>query len=387
MHNLQNMDISMVVHTQSTVSRRQKSLRQNVRQSHTIVQSRHLAFGFVLCIMALTGCEGMSVQSTCASCAALANCTDFGNSSVGCECFYGHVGDGTSCEADECVLKTHDCDENAACSKTSGSFSCSCKIGFVQNESMVNGTNGSCSEIDECTTLSHACVRPNFICTNTIGSYTCSSPCTQCSGNASCYHIVTVVDASANETFVPGQTECGGNTKYLQDIGPYEMRETVHPSVWNDTTSLNESYRCICNLGYEGTGCSCTDINECDTTSAYFSQCPNGTDCMNTPGSFFCGCKAGYANDTETGICTMCPAGKFKPFTGNGTCSDCDQFGNGSTSLEDGSAKCLCGPGQNFVAADGICSACPRGKYNDQLSFDCTECPTGTYQVNLCPPE
>ena len=38
-------------------------------------------------------------------------------------------------DVDECDLATHDCDTNALCKNTFGSFSCSCKFGYVGNGS------------------------------------------------------------------------------------------------------------------------------------------------------------------------------------------------------------------------------------------------------------
>ena len=39
-------------------------------------------------------------------------------------------------DRDECLDGTHDCDTNAACSNTEGSFSCSCNDGYMGNGTM-----------------------------------------------------------------------------------------------------------------------------------------------------------------------------------------------------------------------------------------------------------
>jgi hypothetical protein len=332
-------------------------------------------------LIALATCESITLEANCTDCHSNANCTDYGNLTISCDCWLGYEGNGTYCEPNACELQTHDCDQNATCTKTPGSFTCSCKSGFAQNQSMIDGTEGSCSDIDECLSQTHQCVKPNFLCTNTLGSYSCSSPCAQCSAQASCYSVVTILDTSANESLSQDLSECSGNAKNLQDIGPYEMAERIHPSAWNDTINTNGTYRCICNLGYEGTGCSCTDVNECENSSVSYPQCIGETECINTPGSFYCGCKAGYTYNNASSNCTLCAIGQYKAFAGDFPCSECAQFGNGSTSTEEGSSKCLCVPGQQWSAADANCSACPRGKYSDQLSFECTVCPLGTYQV------
>jgi len=41
----------------------------------------------------------------------------------------------------ECVLKTHNCDNNATCTNTIGSFTCSCNSGYYGSGTTCNGNN------------------------------------------------------------------------------------------------------------------------------------------------------------------------------------------------------------------------------------------------------
>lgn len=74
---------------------------------------------------------------------------------------------------------------------------------------------------------------------------------------------------------------------------------------------------CECNEGYEGSGTTCTDIDECDTPGGGAELCSAHATCVNRPGSFDCECDDGYRDD-GTGQCldidecessTACPAG------------------------------------------------------------------------------
>jgi cysteine-rich repeat protein len=67
---------------------------------------------------------------------------------------------------DECALGTHDCDVNASCANTAGSFTCTCNVGF-------SGDGVSCADDDECSLGTDNC-DTNATCTNTPGSFVCA---------------------------------------------------------------------------------------------------------------------------------------------------------------------------------------------------------------------
>jgi len=87
-------------------------------------------------------------------------------------------------DINECALGTHNCDSNAICTNTPGSYTCACKIGYSGDGFTCYGINFSCFmpnksdlykfiDINECAPGVHNC-DVNAICTNTIGSYTCT---------------------------------------------------------------------------------------------------------------------------------------------------------------------------------------------------------------------
>jgi len=71
-------------------------------------------------------------------------CTDTGTNSFSCNCD-GTGFEGVTCDADinECTDGTDNCDVNATCTNTPGSFTCECNAGF-------EGDGTSCTEIDAC---------------------------------------------------------------------------------------------------------------------------------------------------------------------------------------------------------------------------------------------
>ena len=72
-------------------------------------------------------------------------------------------------DVDECARGTHNCDSNANCTNTEGSFFCTCNPGYTGNS-----TNGTCTDIDECLDGNGDC--KGKTCYNTDGSYQCLCP-------------------------------------------------------------------------------------------------------------------------------------------------------------------------------------------------------------------
>ena len=73
---------------------------------------------------------------------------------------------GTCVDIDECSTNAHNCHQLATCSNIDGGFTCNCFDGY-------RGDGVTCVDIDECATGAHACHEFGF-CTNTPGSYDCT---------------------------------------------------------------------------------------------------------------------------------------------------------------------------------------------------------------------
>ena len=107
-----------------------------------------------------------------------------------CEaCKPGFAGVGTHCtNVDECTANTHDCDDNAKCDDTTGSFTCTCNKGF-------RGEGKVCENINEClfTTTNDCAVfaqckdeyggDPGYTCSCYYGYEGDGKKCKKCTGN------------------------------------------------------------------------------------------------------------------------------------------------------------------------------------------------------------
>jgi len=205
---------------------------------------------------------------TCTVCAAVANCagtlsctTAADSVCSACATGYGQASAGADCaDVDECALGTDDCDANATCANSVGSFSCTCVAGYYGD----GVTCPACTAIGNCTS--------GLTCTNASDS--------QCSSCA------------------PGYAEPGCTD--IDDCSP-------SPCL-NGGTCIDgvDSYACSCVNGYIGTDCEVAPM------PAAFSC--TGTVCANNTtgevyvpaGDFWMGCNA-----TPNGTDANCSGNEF----------------------------------------------------------------------------
>lgn len=137
------------------------------------------------------------------NCDINAECTNTVGS-YNCSCNVGYSGDGASClgikdfafsisiacygylqpaDVDECALRLDNCDIEATCSNTQGSFSCTCNPGWSGSGTTCAGmifhiifeafSNSFFEDVDECADAIDDCDQ-EASCTNTPGSFTCA---------------------------------------------------------------------------------------------------------------------------------------------------------------------------------------------------------------------
>ncbi|XP_053408335.1 uncharacterized protein LOC123559761 [Mercenaria mercenaria] len=260
-----------------------------------------------------------------------------------CSCREGFElsSDGKSCQdIDECARGTSGCEQN--CTNTAGSFTCSCKTGY---KLAINGT--SCADIDECTGGTAPC---DVYCTNTKGSYHCScekgyllnadgKTCEdqdECAtGNGSCDQVC------ANQ---PGSFTCECHTGYIlskdgrtcADID--ECIKDVDGCSHN-CTNTEGSFKCSCLSGYElqPDQKTCTDIDDCKGII-----CQHGGTCRDGLNFFSCTCAEGYTSN-------LCEKDVNECSIHNGGCQD-------ACINTDGSYHCGCYDGRQLKPDGRSCS-------------------------------
>ena len=172
-------------------------------------------------------------------------------------------------DMNECLhASENNCDDVAICSNTLGSYSCTCNSGYV-------GDGVICEDVNECSDGIHSC-DTNAKCLNTDGSYQC-----ECLNGF-------VGDGS----FCDDVNECAADS----------ANDCVEHSFCTNTYG---SYICACKPGYGvavkrrqknlTTGQFCADIDECEN-----NPCDTYPNCKNTDGSFTCSCDTGFIGDGFT---------------------------------------------------------------------------------------
>ncbi|KAM8945437.1 uncharacterized protein RCH25_048709 [Pelodytes ibericus] len=318
-------------------------------------------------------------------CSTQGSCTNtFG--SFECTCNTGFEGNGFNCtDVDECKNPLT-CHQYATCYNLPGSYKCECFHGFA-------GNGFHCEDVNECTFTTDTCLN-GTVCINAVGSYVCSclngslvnnGSCTKpsdacspaCHSKALCHNIDRDFRCTCDVGFQ-------GNGLNCIDID--ECKTNVCKDNTTFCVNTQGSYVCICKMGFKLNNSQCSDIDECSTDA---HGCHPLADCLNTVGSYQCKCKNGFQGNgydctdiDECQIpngechvwatCTNTP-GSFhctclKGFMGNGTeCWDFDEC-QSNASICSNNSQCV-------NSAGSYRCVCKRGFRGDGITcMDIDEC-------------
>jgi len=249
----------------------------------------------------------------------------------------------TSCsDIDECTLGTDNCDANADCANTDGSFTCTCNVGYsgdgvtcvasscvlssnpvTDNEvncfngGAATGNTGACgcdcpkdtnskllfyggscqNDVNECTNTNvgravHNC-DADATCSNTVGNFTCTTQvCGENEQVVSSGFDIALDGSSSNANCEPcsvGFTSSAGPSPTCTDLDECVQTSTSFPQLCdvNGTASCTHGINtrnCVCNAGYEGDRCQ-TNINDCSP-----NPCQNGGVCTDLVNDYLCTC-------------------------------------------------------------------------------------------------
>eukprot|EP00933_Yihiella_yeosuensis_P080566 TRINITY_DN94014_c0_g1_i1.p1 TRINITY_DN94014_c0_g1~~TRINITY_DN94014_c0_g1_i1.p1 ORF type:complete len:1178 (+),score=165.71 TRINITY_DN94014_c0_g1_i1:31-3564(+) len=261
--------------------------------------------------------------------------------------------EGNCVDINECIRGNHTCRAANPCVNTPGSFQCACSLGF-------KGTLPVCQDIDECAGGNHTCknIQAGVICNNTEGSFECvcgngwDDMDVTGSGVAACSNV--------NECNMTGRNSTT------------QLHNCHAGATCNDTIG---SFSCVCNAGYTGNGTFCEDVNECVT-----NRCVNqiGSRCLNTVGSYECPCAPGWIMDNATNKCVNdneC-TGRNATNTTNATNSSHNCNTSASCIDTSGSFWCRCNAG---YIGDGV--SC---RDEDECQVKSYPCKMSTIQSGRC---
>eukprot|EP00736_Rhodelphis_marinus_P008051 Rmarinus@m.28362 len=327
-----------------------------------------------------------------------------------CLCSEGYVKEEHSCvDFDECTMSVHNCETNATCTNTQGSFSCSCDAGWYGSEIECNACGGNatslagstasvnctcitgfdgdasiqCFDANECLSQLDSCAE-NEICENTVGSFQCrcasgfgavngtcvdSNECEigshTCSGEMDCVNTVGSFSCDCSAGYIAVDQSCVDTDECLEFTSNCDLDHSL-------CENTNGSFVCSCLGGFIGDGVTCSDYDECSEGT---HNCDYAASCLNSNGSFVCECQAGYEGNGT--VCTICDPSTYA------LASECVVCPANSTSLSGAASHldCYCQPGYEGPPGHA-CTACPSGTFgvggSPNMTSVCESCPANS---------
>ncbi|CAB4016960.1 partial [Paramuricea clavata] len=198
-------------------------------------------------------------------------------------------------DLNECAIGAHNCEENAVCVNTPGSFKCRCKTGYYKE----SGQHCIKVPVVEWISYKDRCleVTSTFAVIEIPNVEQCKLKCqitVHCAmveyqpNNNKCkmakHRKFKPVPScnSRTDLFVKAVIECDNEGKECPKHAYCHAKEG--------------NRLCRCRFGYTGNGKICHDVDEC---SKYSNLCGQHAKCHNTIGNYKCVCLPGYHGDGQ----------------------------------------------------------------------------------------
>ncbi|KAK0067663.1 fibrillin-3, partial [Biomphalaria pfeifferi] len=318
-------------------------------------------------------------------CASQCVCNGLGtcHNVKGCICNKGWTGTNCNTDVDECTALLDVCPAGQVCTNTVGSYTCSCPSGYVN-------MTGICTDIDECAdVLTHSCNLAVEDCVNNKGNYSCVCR----SGYArNSKNTCEDLDECAKHTDncehlcenIPGKFNCYCRYGYrlkadrascvLEKDVCASIRDVLNCTQYCTVNWTTNVPSCFCRSGFDLVGKEqCIDQDECKYD--YLNLCSYKAGCVNTPGGYNCTCPAGQMLDNDKRSCVDCGTGNW----GENCANDCACSGFGAATC-DAKSGCVCKTGFTGQYCDIDVDECQSGL----LICTETEKCVNTYGSALC---
>jgi EGF domain-containing protein len=212
--------------------------------------------------------------------------------------------DGNGCvDVDECVDLIDDCDENSACTNTTGSFDCPCNTGFFGDGHAGLGCSSMnfcdpdpCSPLAACQSLlsgADCAACPAGYAGDSFDPAGCA-PVDACADGGGCAPQVTCTALTAGRTCGACPAGWAGS-----GVGPDGCVEDVCAACSPFAScSPGGAPACACNVGFTGDGTSCRNVDECAPGGS--ANCGEHQQCGDLFGSYLCVCAPGYHAEGES---------------------------------------------------------------------------------------
>lgn len=172
-----------------------------------------------------------------------------------------------------------------------------------------------CENLTACVVTTNPCASVINPCLTDGVNHTCL---VKSDGSFRCLCLSGYIN-DANNKYCINENECT-RTNDCKDVNTGGLKVGV--ASCKDTAG---NYSCVCSSGftYDSSARTCTDVNECSSTSTNNCDVTGRATCTNTPGSFTCACKPGFQGAGTAGTCKEI---RLLPHTGHTKLANSDGF-------------------------------------------------------------